>query len=161
MDTVIRTFVVYFVLWALIRISGRRTMGELSAFDFVLFLVIGGATQRALVGQDYSLMTAFIIVSTLIALDVLLSLVKRDSNMVSRVVDGVPMIVVENGRPLMGRMRWARITTDDVREAPRRLHGLERLDQIRFAILEAGGDISVIPDTPAMAVTWNPMPADA
>jgi len=161
MDTVIRTFVVYFGLWVLIRVSGRRAMGELSAFDFVLFLVIGGATQRALVGQDYSLMTAFIIVSTLILIDVVLSLFKRDSKLVSRVIDGVPMIVVENGRPLTGRLRWARITEEEVLEAARRLHGLERLDQIRFAVLEAGGDISIIPNTPATAMTWNAMPAEA
>jgi uncharacterized membrane protein YcaP (DUF421 family) len=161
MDTVIRTFVVYFGLWVLIRVSGRRAMGELSAFDFVLFLVIGGATQRALVGQDYSLMTAFIIVSTLILIDVVLSLFKRDSKLVSRVIDGVPMIVVENGRALTGRLRWARITEEEVLEAARRLHGLERLDQIRFAVLEAGGDISIIPNTPATAMTWNAMPAEA
>jgi uncharacterized membrane protein YcaP (DUF421 family) len=145
MESVVRAFVIYFALWALIRISGRRTMGELSAFDFILFLVIGGATQRALVGQDYSMTTALVIISTLIAIDVLLSLAKRDSNLVARVVDGVPMIVVDHGRPLTDRLRKARISVEDVLEAGRRLHGLERLDQMKYAILEAGGDISIVP----------------
>lgn len=145
MDSVVRAFVIYFALWALIRISGRRTMGELSAFDFILFLVIGGATQRALVGQDYSMTTALVIISTLIALDVLMSLAKRDSNLVARVIDGVPMIVVDHGRPLTDRLRKARISIDEVLEAGRRLHGLERLDQMKYAILEASGDISIVP----------------
>lgn len=145
MDSVLKAFVIYFGLWALLRITGRRTMGELSAFDLILFLVIGGATQRALVGQDYSLTTALVIVSTLIAIDVALSLIKRESKWVSRVLEGVPTVVVENGHPLAERLRRARISIDDVMQAARHTHGLERIDQVKFAILEANGDISIIP----------------
>jgi uncharacterized membrane protein YcaP (DUF421 family) len=151
MDTVIRAVIVYFALWILIRLSGRRTIGELSAFDLILFLVIGGATQRALVGQDYSLTTAFIIVCTLIAIDAGLSLIRRDSKTVAHVLDGVPMILVEHGQPLRARMQRARVTIEDVLVAARHMHGLERIDQVRFAILEASGDISIIPDTPRPA----------
>lgn len=147
METVVRALVVYVALWALVRISGRRTMGELSAFDFILFLVIGGATQRALVGQDYSLTTALIIIGTLIVIDVLVSLAKRDSKLIARVADGVPMIVVQNGRPLLARLKWARISVEDVLKAARHVHGLERLDQVKYAILEASGEISIIPNT--------------
>jgi uncharacterized membrane protein YcaP (DUF421 family) len=151
MDTVIRAVLIFFVLWTLIRLSGRRTIGELSAFDLILFLVIGGAVQRALVGQDYSLTTAFIIVSTLIALDAGLSLIRRDSPLIARWLDGVPMILVEHGRPLSSHMHRARVTIEDVLVAARRVHGLERLDQVKFAILEASGEISIIPDTPKTA----------
>ena len=70
MDSVLKALVVFLVLFVLIRLSGRRTLAELSTFDFILFLIIGGATQRALVGEDYSLTNAFIVVVTLILADI-------------------------------------------------------------------------------------------
>jgi uncharacterized membrane protein YcaP (DUF421 family) len=157
MDSVLKAVLIYFGLWALLRITGRRTMGELSAFDLILFLVIGGATQRALVGQDYSLTTALIIVSTLVGIDVVLSFLKRNSKLVSKIVEGVPMVVVDHGKPLADRLRRARITIDDVLQAARQTHGLERLDQVKFAILEANGDISVIPSSPKPSADGDPV----
>ncbi|MBV8791762.1 MAG: DUF421 domain-containing protein [Pseudolabrys sp.] len=145
MDSVIKAAVVYFVLWAIIRISGRRTLGEMTAFDFVLFLIIGGATQRGLTGEDYSLTNAFLLIITFVAIDILMSLIERGAPHVRRVLEGEPMIMVENGKPLRHRMHRARIAEDDVLEAARRMHGLERLDQIKFAILEANGHITIIP----------------
>ena len=157
MDSVLKAVLIYFGLWALLRITGRRTMGELSAFDLILFLVIGGATQRALVGQDYSLTSALIIVSTLVGIDVVLSFLKRNSKLVSKIVEGVPMVVVDHGQPLADRLRRARITIDDVLQAARQTHGLERLDQVKFAILEANGDISVIPSSPKPSAGGDPV----
>lgn len=145
MDTVIKATIVYFALWAIIRISGRRTLGEMTAFDFVLFLIIGGATQRALTGQDYSLINAFLLVATFVTIDVVLSLIERHSPTVRAVLKGTPTIVVENGKLLTERMHRSRITQDDILESGRRLHGLERLDQIKFAILEANGKITIVP----------------
>jgi uncharacterized membrane protein YcaP (DUF421 family) len=147
MDSVIKGTIVYFALWAIIRVSGRRTLGEMTAFDFVLFLIIGGATQRALTGQDYSLTNAFLLVMTFVVIDVVLSLVERDSPFFRRVLKGAPMIVVDNGRLLANRMKSARVTEDEVLESARHLHGLERIDQIKFAILEANGDITIVPAT--------------
>jgi uncharacterized membrane protein YcaP (DUF421 family) len=145
MDSVLRAIVVYFVLWLLIRLAGRRTLAEISTFDFILFLIIGGATQRALIGQDYSLINAFVVISTLIVLDILVGYADRNSSLVSKIVTGVPTILVDDGHPLTNRMRWARVSTDEIMERGRLLHGLERLDQIKYAILEASGEISIIP----------------
>jgi uncharacterized membrane protein YcaP (DUF421 family) len=64
MDSVIKSLVVYFVLWLVIRSTGRRTLGQLTVFDFILFLIIGGAAQRALMAQDYSLTHAFLVIAT-------------------------------------------------------------------------------------------------
>jgi uncharacterized membrane protein YcaP (DUF421 family) len=153
MDTVIKATIVYFALWAIIRISGRRTLGEMTAFDFVLFLIIGGATQRALTGQDYSLINAFLLVATFVVIDVLLSLVERSSRSARRILKGEPMIVLEHGKLLTERMRAARVTEDDILESARKLQGLERFDQIKFAILEASGHITIVPDVPARPVT--------
>src|SRR3954470_16804647 len=148
MDTVIRSLIIYFVLWALLRASGRRTLGKLTSFDFVLLLVIGGATQRALLGQDYSVTNALLVIGTLVLNDVALSLLQRDFPPLSRIFNGEPMIVVEEGRPLKGRLKLARLTADQVLEAARRMHGLERIEQIKYAVFEASGDISIIPYPP-------------
>jgi len=145
MDSVIKALVVYLVLWLVIRSSGRRTLGQLTVIDFILFLIIGGAAQRALMGQDYSLTNAFLVIITFVAIDILLSFVERDVPSVAKILKGVPTIVVENGHVLSGRLRRARLTEDEVLEAARRSHGLERMDQIKFAILEASGRISIIP----------------
>ena len=150
MDSVLKALLVYLVLWLLIRISGRRTLAELSTFDFILFLVIGGATQRALIGQDYSLTNAFVVIATLIVVDIAVGILERDFKFFSKIVKGVPTILVDDGHLLTGRMRRARVTADEILERARTAHGLETLDQIKYAILEASGEISIIPrDTPA------------
>ena len=146
MDTVLRALLVFVALWILIRISGRRTLGKLTSFDFVLFLIIGGATQRALTGEDYSLTNAALIVSTLILLNVLLSLAEARFPSLTKWLKGVPMVIVEHGRPLPWRLRSSRVTEDEIMAVARETHGLERMEQIKFAILEASGHISIIPE---------------
>jgi uncharacterized membrane protein YcaP (DUF421 family) len=145
MDAVLKACIVYCVLWAIVRVSGRRTLGEMTAFDFVLFLIIGGATQRAVTGQDYSLTNAFLLVATLVVIEIGLSLIEIKWPLMHRVLNATPTILVENGRLMLYRMRRARVTEDNILEAARRLHGIERLDQVKFAILEASGDISIVP----------------
>lgn len=149
MDSVLKAFIIYVFLWAIMRITGRRALGELTVFEFVLFLIIGGATQRALTGEDYSLINAIIIVATLALLEVITSLLERRYRLFAKVTRGVPMLVMADGEFMTSRLRQARITEDDVMEAARRLHGLERPEDIRFAVLEASGKISIIPRRPA------------
>jgi uncharacterized membrane protein YcaP (DUF421 family) len=152
MDSVLKALLVYFVLFLLIRLSGRRTLAELSTFDFILFLIIGGATQRALVGQDYSLINAFIVVTTLIVTDIVVGLLEGKFPLLGKLVKGVPTILVDDGQVLTNRLRWSRVSLDDIMERARVMHGLESLDQIRYAILEASGKISIIPrDKPSPA----------
>ncbi len=145
MDSVIKSAIVFLVLWLVIRASGRRTLGQLTVFDFILFLIIGGVAQRALTAQDYSLTHAFLIIATFVVIDVVVSLIERDVPTVAGVLKGLPTIIVENGRVLSGRLRRARLTEDDVLQAARRLHGLETMNEIKFAIFEASGEISIIP----------------
>jgi uncharacterized membrane protein YcaP (DUF421 family) len=145
MDSVIKAIIVYFVLWAIIRVSGRRALGEMTAFDFVLFLIIGGSIQRAITGQDFSLTNALVLISTFVTIDVALSLAGLKSSFLRRVLNATPTILVENGSTMPYRMYRSRVTEDNILEAARRLHGLERMDQIKYAILEATGDISIIP----------------
>jgi uncharacterized membrane protein YcaP (DUF421 family) len=145
MDSVIKSLVVYLVLWLVIRSSGRRTLGQLTVFDFILFLMVGGLAQRALTAQDYSLTHAFLIIATFVITDIAVSFLERDVPSIAKILKGVPTILVENGHVLGGRLRRARLTEDEILEAARRTHGLERMDEIKFAILEASGQISIIP----------------
>src|SRR3954471_18335327 len=113
MDTVIKTALVYFILLILMRLAGRRTLAQVTTFDAVLLLIIGGTTQRALLGQDYSVTNALLVVTTLIVMDVIFSLIERDSPAFSRLVNGGPLILVQDGRLLSGRLRKARLTEDE------------------------------------------------
>jgi uncharacterized membrane protein YcaP (DUF421 family) len=159
MDSVIKAAIVFFVLWAIVRVSGRRTLGEMTAFDFVLFMIIGGSTQRAITGQDYSMTNALLLVATFVTLDIALSIVEVRWPATRRILSAMPMILVENGSLMRRRMRRARITEDNIIEAARRLHGLERLGQIKFAILEATGQITIVPAVQAGTAEQMPTPA--
>jgi uncharacterized membrane protein YcaP (DUF421 family) len=149
MDAVLRGVSIYLIVLVVVRLSGRRTLGEMTAFDFVLLLIIAETTQQALLGEDFSIAKSFVLVVTLVGLDVLMSVLKQRFQALDRVIDGVPMIIVENGRPLEDRLRKARLDEGDVMAAARKLQGLERMDQIKFAVLEADGDITVIPRSEA------------
>jgi uncharacterized membrane protein YcaP (DUF421 family) len=151
MDSVIKSLLVYFVLWLVVRSTGRRTLGQLTVFDFILFLIIGGAAQRALMAQDYSLTHAFLVIATFVFADVVVSLLQRDIPGLGTLVKGVPTVVVEHGRVLRGRLRRARISEEDVLEAARLNCGVERMEEIKFAIFEASGRISIIPNRKLLA----------
>lgn len=148
MDSVLRAAAMYVALMVLFKIAGRRSLAELTTFDFVLLMIIGEATQQALLGDDFSLTNSIVVIVTLIAVDVGLSLLKRRFSTVSRLIDGEPTILVENGRILHERLRHARLIEADLMEAARSSQGIETLEQIKFAILERNGKISVIPQHP-------------
>lgn len=143
---VLRIALVYFFLMALFRLAGRRTLADISPFDFVLLLIISELVQQAVVANDPSLTNALLLCSTLVALDIGLSLLKQRSSRFERMLEGVPVLLVEHGRPLDEAMRAMRIDTSDILAAARVTQGLERIDQIRFAVLEKNGGISIIPE---------------
>ncbi|MED7669832.1 DUF421 domain-containing protein [Pseudomonas moraviensis subsp. stanleyae] len=148
MDSVLRALAMYLALMVLFKIAGRRSLAELTTFDFVLLMIIGEATQQALLGDDFSLTNAFLVIITLIAVDVGFSLLKQRSSWVSRLIDGEPTIIVENGKLLHRRLRHARLVEADVMEAARSSQGIETIEQIKFAIIERNGKISVIRQEP-------------
>ncbi|MBC7102198.1 MAG: DUF421 domain-containing protein [Parvibaculum sp.] len=145
MDAVLRAGAIYIFLLLLFRISGRRTLSEITTFDFVLLLIIGEATQQGLLGDDFSVTNALLIVATLIVMDIVLSLFKEHVPIAGKLLDGMPMVLVENGQPLRDRMKKARVDEYDIMEEARRAQGLERMDQIKYAVLEVSGAISIVP----------------
>ncbi|MEK0361806.1 MULTISPECIES: DUF421 domain-containing protein [unclassified Pseudomonas] len=145
MDSVLRAAAIYLVVLVVFRLAGRRTLSELTTFDFVLLLIIGEATQQALLGDDFSIANATLVIVSLVTFDIALSLLKNKSQWFAKLIDGEPMIIVEYGQLLERRVRKARIDENDILEAARHSQGLERIDQIKFAILEKDGKISIIP----------------
>ncbi len=145
MESVIRGLAVYVLLLIIFRISGKRSLGEVTTFDFVLLLIISETTQQALLGEDFSLTNAFLLIVTLVGLDIGLSHLKNRWPRLEKVLEDVPLVLVEDGRPLKERMDRSRIGEDDIMQSARRLQGLERMDQIKYAVLERNGGITIIP----------------
>ncbi len=145
MDAVIRPLFLYFFLLLVFAIAGKRSMAQMDTFDMVTLLIISEATQNALVGQNYSMTYSVIVIMTLVACTVFMAWIKSRSPRFEQVLQGGPLILVENGRLLRDRMKPAFVDEQDILTSARREHGLERLDQIKFAILETSGQISIIP----------------
>ena len=149
MDAVIRAASIYFFLLLVFRLAGKRTLVEATPFDLILLLIVSEATQQAMIGDDFSLMNAFIVIATLVSLDIVLSAVKQRFPRVEQALDGVPLIIVEAGKPLRERMQKARIDDEDILAAARKSAGLERMEQIKYAVLERDGGISIVPNKDA------------
>ena len=149
MDAVLRALVIYVALLVIFRASGKRTLAQITTFDFVLLLIVGEATQQGLLGDDFSVTNAILVISTLVGADVGLSLVKERLPRAARTIDSLPVLILEDGKVIEHRIRRARVDEYDILSAGRASQGIERLDQIKYAVLEQGGTISVIPYPPS------------
>ena len=147
MNPVIRGLAIYFFVYIIFRILGKRSLSEITTFDFVLLLIISETTTDALVGEDYSLMACFIMISTLVGVDLLFTLTKTKWKWFEKVSDGAPLVLVDKGVPLKKRMEKTKVDEEDVLEAARSLHGLENMEQVKYAVLEKYCTISIIPAT--------------
>jgi uncharacterized membrane protein YcaP (DUF421 family) len=145
MNPVLRGLIIYVFLLIIFRIMGKRSISEITTFDFIILLIISEVTQGALVGEDYSLTTSMILIVTLMGADLVLALIKDRSKLFGEITEGVPLIIVDNGKPLKKRMEKAKVEEEDVLHYARMNFGLERMDQIKYAVLEKDGGISIIP----------------
>ena len=145
MDSVLRGLAVYGFLLIVFRVAGKRALADMTTFDFVLLLIISEATQQALIDDDNSMTNALLVITTLVGANIALSLLKQRSPYLERWLEGAPLILLEDGQLFRDRMRQARVDEQDILQAARLLHGLERLDQIKYAVLERSGGISIIP----------------
>lgn len=145
MDSIMRAAGMYLLLLVVLKIAGRRTLLEMNSFDFVLLLIISEATQQALLGNDFSFTGAALTIITLIVLDILFSKLKDRFPRLDTLIDGSPLILVENGQPLAKRMREAGISSEDILSSARINQGIVEMKQIKFAILEKNGKIAIVP----------------
>jgi uncharacterized membrane protein YcaP (DUF421 family) len=143
--TIGRVTLIYGFLLVLFRLAGKRALAQMTSFDLVLVMVIGDATQQALIGDDFTVGTALVAIACLVLLDVGLGYVKARWAAVDRVMDGLPVVLVDRGRPLLDRMKREGIDLSDILTAGREQHGLRQLSEIEYAVLERSGGLSIIP----------------
>jgi uncharacterized membrane protein YcaP (DUF421 family) len=144
MEAVLRPIFLYVFLLIIFAIAGKRTLAEMDTFDMVTLLIVSEAAQNALIGQNYSITYSLLVITTLVGCSVFVAWLKSRSPTVEAVLQGGPVILVENGRLFRDRMKATFVDEQDILASARSNQGLERLDQIKFAILETSGEISII-----------------
>ena len=145
MNPVFRGIIIYLFLLLIFRIMGKRTLSETTTFDFILLLIISEVTQQGLVGEDFSLTGSALLICTLMGLDTLLTFTKGKLAKFGRIIEGAPLVVVDHGKPLKKRMAKTKVDEEDILEAARANQGLEKMQDIKYAVIEKNGDISIIP----------------
>jgi uncharacterized membrane protein YcaP (DUF421 family) len=144
-EAVLRGLFIYIILIIITRMSGRRTIAQMTTFDLVLILIVAETTQQALLGEDFSLVNSVIVMVTLFGIDIALSYLKRYSKTVDKVIDGRPTMLIDHGKVDDEALRRSRLDMEDVLAAARTERGILFPEDIGFAILEADGKISIIP----------------
>src|SRR5947199_10804093 len=119
MDIVLRATVAYVFIIFILRVIGRRELSTLGASDIVLLVVMGDLIQNGVTQSDYSITGVFLAVSTLAMLTVAMSVLIFKSRRMRRLIEGEPLILLENGAPIPGNLRVERVTLDEVAEAAR------------------------------------------
>lgn len=145
MESVIRAVVIYGFLMLLFRILGKRALAEVTTFDVALLLIISEATQPGLMGQDDSLTNSMIVIVTLLGLDTLVGRISNRAPRAQSWLEDTPLVLVAEGEILQARLDKEGVDLAEIMAAARQSQGLERLDQIKYAVLERTGGISIIP----------------
>jgi uncharacterized membrane protein YcaP (DUF421 family) len=144
MDLVIRATVVFFFIFFVTRVAGRRELSALEPFDLILLVVLGDLVQQGITQSDQSVTGTLIVISTIALLSIAVSWVSFRSGKVRLVTEGEPIILVQDGEIIERNLRRERLTHGDLEEEARRQQ-VASLGDIRWAILEREGTISVIP----------------
>jgi uncharacterized membrane protein YcaP (DUF421 family) len=144
MDVVLRTIFAFGFLLLITRVVGKRELGDLQAFDLILLVVLGDLVQQGVTQADNSLTGVVIVFTTLAVLISATSYANFRFAAVRSVLDGNPVVLVEDGAPVMRNLTRERITVGEL-AAEARLQQISTLDDVRFAVLETNGRISFIP----------------
>ena len=144
MDIALRAIFLYAFVVFLVRVMGRRELSSLTAVDLVLLIVLGDAIQQGLTQDDYSVTGAVIAVSTIAAVQVFTSYLSFRSRRARRVLEGEPIVVIQDGKLIDRNLKRERLTEDDVAEEMRKQQ-IASVQQVEWGILESNGTISFIP----------------
>lgn len=140
----LRATVVYFVVLAMVRMSGKRTVGQFTPFDLLVVVLLGTAVQNSLIGEDVSLLGGLILAGTLIALNWLVGFATSRSRTLDRLAEGTPVLVGRDGQLFESAMRRENLSHQDIEEALRD-NGLADVSGAAMITLEVDGTITVIP----------------
>lgn len=141
MDVVLRSLIIFAFLWFAIRVSGKREVAQLSAFDMILLVTVGDLVAQGVTQEDYSLTTAIVAVSTFSVAGFALALVDFRFPSTRPVLAGTPRIVVRDGEPLLDVLNAELITISELNEAARE-KGIRSLRDIELAVVETDGKFS-------------------
>jgi uncharacterized membrane protein YcaP (DUF421 family) len=143
MDLVLRATVIFAFVLVLTRIIGKRELGSLQPFDLILLIVLGDALQQGLTQDDYSLTGAILVVGTIAVLQVFVSWISYRFPRSRPVLDGEPIVIVQDGKVIERNLKRERLTVAEITEAARKQQ-IAHLADVRFAVLETDGEISFI-----------------
>jgi uncharacterized membrane protein YcaP (DUF421 family) len=143
MDIVLRAIIIYLLVFVFTRALGRRELSTLQPFDFILLVVIGDLIQSGVTQNDLSVTGVLIVVCTIGIMQVIFSYLSFRFRRMRPVLQGEPIVLVENGQVIERNMRRERLTLDDLAEKAR-LSEIESIDEVKWAVLETNGDISFI-----------------
>jgi uncharacterized membrane protein YcaP (DUF421 family) len=144
MDLVLRAIVVFFFIYLVTRIIGRRELSSLEPFDLILLVVIGDLVQQGVTQSDESITGTLTVITTFSLLTILVAYVSFKIKRIRLVLDGEPIVLVEDGRVIERNLRRERLTLEEL-AAEARQQQVASIDDIQWAVLETGGQISVIP----------------
>lgn len=144
--TVIVGVLAYGVLLLFLRVSGKRTLSKMNAFDFVVTVALGSTLATILLGSDVSLLQGAVALGLLILLQFLITWTSVRAQWLRRAVTGEPALLLSNGRLLHDALRKNRVTEEEIHAAARAA-GEDELARIRAVVLETDGSFSIIPET--------------
>jgi uncharacterized membrane protein YcaP (DUF421 family) len=144
MDLVLRALVLFAAVYMLLRVVGRRELAQMEPIDFILLIVLGDAIQQGLTQDDYSVTGALIVIFTIAAIQVVVGYITFRSRKVRAVMEGEPVVLIEDGRVIERNLRRARIAEDELAEEAR-LSQVTSLRDVAWAVLETSGKVSIIP----------------
>jgi uncharacterized membrane protein YcaP (DUF421 family) len=143
MDIVFRAAFAYVFIVFVLRVMGRRELSDLAPQDLVLLVVLGDLVQNGVTQSDLSMTGVTIAISTFVVLTVASSYLTFRSPRARRIVQGEPLIVVQDGKLIERNLKEERLTLDDVMEEARG-NEIESLEEVKFAVVEAGGKMSFL-----------------
>jgi uncharacterized membrane protein YcaP (DUF421 family) len=142
-DIAFRTGLFYLALLLGLRLTGKRQAGQMTPFDFLLLLLLANAVQNAMTGPDTSLEGGLVAAGTLFAANMIVAWVVRRSKNAQKLIEGNPTILIRHGKILSQNLAREGITIDDLIRSLRE-HGVETVEEVRSAILEVDGSVSVL-----------------
>jgi uncharacterized membrane protein YcaP (DUF421 family) len=143
-EIVVRSTVVYLVILAGFRLAGKRHISQLSLIDFALILLVSNAVQNAMVGNDSSLLGGIVAAATLILINVILTKVIFRDTKLGGLITGEPRLLIRNGQMVMSNLTKESIRPEELEEQIRE-HGFTDISEVKTAILEIDGSISILP----------------
>jgi uncharacterized membrane protein YcaP (DUF421 family) len=144
MDIVLRAACAFVFIFLLTRIVGRRELNSLEPFDLIVLVMMGDLVQQGVTQNDFSVTGLMLAGGTVGILAVLFSYLSFRVRRLRPVLDGEPIVLVQDGKPIERNLRRERLTLEEL-AAGARLQQIEKIDDVKWAVLETSGQISYIP----------------